>query len=199
MINLNKDLTRLPVQFASEALYIVAKHGISGDVDGLVACVKAKVANLHSDGVSQVVFALTHLNRFDDAALWASLHDHIKNKKFRTMHVQHNLLGMNRWYHNAHQSALEYGETLSKYENGLYYKDEIAFYRTLASLEQAKHLGAPSSVDVQGMIDLLMEKEVFNKAHLGVYIDLFWAENHGIDIESTFYEVNPKIREHSEE
>lgn len=121
MLNLGKDLTKLPVQFASEALYIVAKHGLQGDVDGLIACVKAKVDNLHADGLSQVVFALTHLNRFDDDALWAKLHEHIKAKKFKTMHVQHSLLGMTRWYHNAHQSSVEYGESLSKYENALYY------------------------------------------------------------------------------
>jgi len=48
------------------------------------------------------------------------------------------------------------------------------------------------------MIDSLMEKEVFNKAHMGVYIDLFSAENHGIDIESTFYEINPKVSEESQ-
>jgi hypothetical protein len=73
---------------------------------------------------------------------------------------------------------------MSTYENNLFFKDELSFYRTMASLEQARHSsqGKLSSVDFDGMVKTLEEKEVFNKATMGIYLDLFMAEHYGVDI-----------------
>ena len=78
----NTSNTNFPVAFASNALYILERNGLGNNEEYervLLPVLKEKIEYLHSEGVSQTVWALANAEIWD-SMIWEGLKKHILSK-----------------------------------------------------------------------------------------------------------------------
>jgi hypothetical protein len=81
---ISTNLHNIPVAFASNALYVLERHGTGSreQYDNvIIPLLKAKIDYLHAEGVAQAVWGLASAEIYDKE-LWTHLAKAIKEKEF---------------------------------------------------------------------------------------------------------------------
>ena len=127
----------MPVAFATNALYILARNGMleSNDrvvADKLIPLIHEKQEYLHGEGIAQAVYALEQSENYDPET-WALLKEKIEDKDFDYIVLKKARMSMNFETLSGTEHIAQGNN--DQFTNDLFYSDKLNLYELYNSVK----------------------------------------------------------------
>lgn len=144
----------LPVAFATNTLYVLERNGAGAETREayehlLLPILRAKVDNLHAEGVAQAIWALANAELTQDAALWGKLKELVISKDFAPVFVKNERFSATIFTSTTNSDHFFQSE-LSEFADTLFFKDQMNLFEAYNGLvsanQQNPSLGLSSAI-----------------------------------------------------